>query len=598
MAEVIEQHIEDRLPELLQLERVGLFTRKEIKAVIRKASALEQKVQRRALFKEDFINYIQYEINLLELIKKRRARTRYIFKKDEIEFSIVHRIQNLFRRATSKWKEDIQLWISHIAFCKKWNNKTQISKIFSSLLAIHPNKPALWIMAAKWEMEDCLSSESARHLFLRALRFHPESPKLFQEYFRMELMNAEKQRKEKQEFERAKIDLDELDYPEEILNGGLARIIYKEAVSKIKGAEFHLSLLSIAKLFTFAQDLQKEIYDHLQVLHGGDPLTWDFVARRELELDSQLPEASTQGKVMKATEVARREERSCAVYEEAIDSLATEAMWKCYITFCLERFNRKTNSKELKEKRQERVVAVFQRAHEARLLSEDLYQPWFDLLMGLGLTEVALGVALGMTDCCGDSITMWQLQLQLLIRLENSEVHKRFEEAFQHLKAKDCLPLWSLWVEWSESAHSEEDTEALFQKSLLATVPADSVIMKEKYLDWAYRTGGHKKAKKVFISLHENRPFSVQFFRRMIQIEKEQETCKMLNLREYYERALREFGSVNSDLWLDYIKEELSHPFGKPENCGQIHWRAMKMLQGELVEEFVAKYSLLQIGQL
>lgn len=36
-------------------------------------------------------------------------------------------------------------------------------------------------MAAKWEMETQLSSESARHLFLRALRFHPECPKLYQE---------------------------------------------------------------------------------------------------------------------------------------------------------------------------------------------------------------------------------------------------------------------------------------------------------------------------------------------------------------------------------------------------------------------------------
>lgn len=40
---------------------------------------------------------------------------------------------------------------------------------------------ALWIMAAKCEMEDRNSSESARHLFLRALRFHPENKKVYQE---------------------------------------------------------------------------------------------------------------------------------------------------------------------------------------------------------------------------------------------------------------------------------------------------------------------------------------------------------------------------------------------------------------------------------
>ena len=64
----------------------------------------------------------------------------------------------------------------------------------------------------------------------------------------------------------------------------------------------------------------------------------------------------------------------------------------------------------------------------------------------------------------------------------------------------------------------------------------------------------------------------------------------MENLREYYERALREFGTKDSDLWMDYIKEELNHALGRPENCGQVYWRpencgqvywrAMRMLQG------------------
>lgn len=81
-----------------------------------------------------------------------------------------------------------------------------------------------------------------------------------------------------------------------------------------------------------------------------------------------------------------------------------------------------------------------------------------------------------------------------------------------------------------------------------------------------------------------------------MQFEKEQEPCKMANLREYYERALREFGSTDSDLWMDYIKEELSHPFGRPENCGQIYWRAMKMLQGQSAELFVAKHAMHQAG--
>lgn len=51
------------------------------------------------------------------------------------------------------------------------------------------------------------------------------------------------------------------------------------------------------------------------------------------------------------------------------------------------------------------------------------------------------------------------------------------------------------------------------------------------------------------------------------------------------------------DLWLQYIKEELG-PLGQPANCGKIHWRAMKFLEGESVEKFISKYTLLQTGHL
>ncbi|XP_068065791.1 U3 small nucleolar RNA-associated protein 6 homolog [Anomalospiza imberbis] len=597
MAERIEQRLEDRIPELEQLERVGLFTHKEIRAVLRKASALEYKIQRRALRKEDFINYIQYEVNLLELIKKRRARTGYSFKKDEIEYSILHRVHSLFNRATGKWKDDVQLWLSHVAFCKQWNAKHQLSKVFSTMLAIHSNKPALWIMAAKWEMETRLSSESARHLFLRALRFHPECPKLYQEYFRMELMHAEKQRKEKKEFEQAKMDLGGFNYSEEILNGEMARIVYRDASQKIKGVEFQLAVLSIAKLFDFTQDLQKEILESLQARYADDPLTWDYMARRELELGSLQPTEHTT-KQKKVSEMAQREERCCAVFDEAVGTVPTEDMWKCYITFCLERYNRKTNSEELKQKRLERTLSVFSKAHESNLLSEALYKQWLQLLLDSSLSEKAVEVAEAATRHFSQSVETWQMRLQVLIQLKRDGVTQCFEEAIKHVKSKGTLPLWTLWVEWSEGTNSKEDTEALYQRSLRATTPAESVTMKERYLDWTYRNCGYKKVKRLFTSLCENGPFSLDFFRKMIQIEKEQESCKMLHLREYYERALREFGSTNTDLWLDYIKEELSHPQGKPENCGSIHWRAMKMLQGDLVEDFVSKYTLLQTGHL
>ncbi|XP_073808805.1 U3 small nucleolar RNA-associated protein 6 homolog isoform X1 [Danio rerio] len=356
MADIVQQRLEDRIPGLEQLERVGLFTNKEVKSMLKRSTALEYKLHRAIQCKDDFITYIQFEINTLELIKKRRARIGYHFKREEIEYPIIQGINSVFRRATSKWQEDVQLWLSHVAFNKKWGSKTQLSKILLSMLAIHPDKPALWIMAAKCEMEDRNSSESARHLFLRALRFHPENKKVYLEYFRMELMHAEKMRKQQQELEQAKIDVGEYQFSPEILSGKLAEVIYRDAAQKIKGAEFVLSLLQIAAIFDFTKDLQDKILQDLQSQYSDDCLMWDFMAKRELDSAGAPELQSAKGR---ASDTDRREERCCLVYEEALKSLNSEAMWTCYVTFCFERYKRKTNVTELKEKVTNLVFYLF-----------------------------------------------------------------------------------------------------------------------------------------------------------------------------------------------------------------------------------------------
>lgn len=596
MAEIVQQRIEERIPELEQLERVGLFTKKEVKSIIKRVTALEYKLHRLIVNKEDFIAYIQYEINVLELIKKRRAHIHYQFKREEIEYPIIHRINSVFRRATNKWKDDVQLWLSHVAFCKKWATKGQISKVFSAMLAIHPDKPALWIMAAKSELEDRTSSESARHLFLRALRFHPNNNKVYQEYFRMELLHCEKLRKQKKELEKAEMDLGEYEFSPEILSGKLAEVVYRDATAKIKEAEFVISLLNIAAIFDFTGDLQDFILQDLQANYTGDSLTWDFMAKRELEATGAGEELQTaKGR---ASDTNRREERCCQVYEEGVKSLNTEPMWTCYVAFCLERMKRKTNVQELKEKRQERLLGVLQRAHDSSLLKEDYYKNWLRILLSSGDAEGAASVAMAATQRYSQSVSAWSLSLQTLMQLGNErDMSRLFRDALAHVHPKESLPLWQLQIQWSVANQSPEETEAVFKRGLLSAVAAVAMEMKESYLDWSFSTGGYKKARKTFTSLQDIRPLSKAFFDRMIKIEKEQETPRMNNLRDYYERALQEFGTSDDDLWLRYIQEELG-PLGQPENCGKIHWRAMKFLEGENVERFISKYTLLQTGHL
>uniref|UniRef100_A0A673D1B2 UTP6 small subunit processome component n=1 Tax=Sphaeramia orbicularis TaxID=375764 RepID=A0A673D1B2_9TELE len=449
MAEIVQQRIEDRIPELEQLERVGLFTKKEVKSIIKRATALEYKLHRLIVNKEDFIAYIQYEINILELIKKRRAHIRYKFKREEIEFPIIQRINSIFKRATNKWKDDVQLWLSHVAFCKKWGTKGQISKVFSTMLAIHPDKPALWIMAAKSELEDRDSSESARHLFLRALRFHPNNKKVYQEYFRMELLHCEKLRKQKQELERAAMDL--VSFSPEILSGKLVEVVYRDATGKIKEAAFVISLLNIAAIFDFTKQLQDSILQDLQTNYTEDSVTWDFMAKRELDAPGAGEELqSAKGR---ASDINRREERCCQVYEEGVKSLNTESMWTCYVAFCLERQKRKTNVQELKEQRQERLLGVLHRAHDGSLLKEDYYKNW--ILLSSGDAEGAASVAMAATQRYSQSVSVWSLSLQTLIQLGSADVGKLFQDALTHVdpKVHTYTHIHTLGPDHMESGH-------------------------------------------------------------------------------------------------------------------------------------------------
>nr|ACI68009.1 U3 small nucleolar RNA-associated protein 6 homolog [Salmo salar] len=85
MAEIVQQRIENRIPELEQLERVGLFSKKEVKSLLKRATALEYKLHRLIITKVDFIAYIQYEINVLELIKKIHWRAMKLLEGESVE---------------------------------------------------------------------------------------------------------------------------------------------------------------------------------------------------------------------------------------------------------------------------------------------------------------------------------------------------------------------------------------------------------------------------------------------------------------------------------------------------------------------------------
>lgn len=106
MAEVVQRHLEEMLPEFEQAKKIGLFSESEIKYVrivsprtgdlhrfdfdrkiVRTRRRHEYKIIRRTKEKECYLDYIKYETHLLKLVQLRREVQRNLLQRDEISTS-------------------------------------------------------------------------------------------------------------------------------------------------------------------------------------------------------------------------------------------------------------------------------------------------------------------------------------------------------------------------------------------------------------------------------------------------------------------------------------------------------------------------------
>lgn len=176
MSDSVHFHLEQMLPELRDLEERGIFNRvkmmrkggavrpsftsssltlnpihaqTEIKAIVKKRTALEYAIHRRISLKADYLKYIEYELNLEQLRRKRKERlgidkdnntptntpaaTPAPSSKGSVsDYSILKRIHALYSKALKKFGgKDVDLWVQYFEWCKELGS----SKALNSMLA-------------------------------------------------------------------------------------------------------------------------------------------------------------------------------------------------------------------------------------------------------------------------------------------------------------------------------------------------------------------------------------------------------------------------------------------------------------------------------
>ncbi|CAI9117813.1 OLC1v1019298C1 [Oldenlandia corymbosa var. corymbosa] len=218
MADVVQYKLERMLNELDDLERRGLFNRREIAEIVKQRRKFEYRLKRPSPLKEDFVAYIDYEKRLDELrLLRKKAMLKQSggksknWKKSVSDYAGTARIVDIYRLATTRFKGDIQLWFQYLEFCRQKRNgrmkkvcKFEIklcmewcSFALAQVIRFHPKVPGVWIYAAAWEFDHNLNAAAGRALMQRGLGACPNSEDLWVEYLPMELtyLNKLKARK-------------------------------------------------------------------------------------------------------------------------------------------------------------------------------------------------------------------------------------------------------------------------------------------------------------------------------------------------------------------------------------------------------------------
>ncbi|KAF8995433.1 U3 small nucleolar RNA-associated protein 6-domain-containing protein [Cyathus striatus] len=178
---------EQMLQELKDLVDKKLFTQKETKQIMKKRTSFETALVRRVAKKSDFLRYAAYEMGLEQLRRKRVERMKLPSAPPSIsDFALVRRQFQIFERALRRFKSDVGLWMQYIQLAKREGARALVGRITARALQLHPNKPALYILAASHELNH-LSPAAARALLQRGIRLNADSIEIWREYVRMEL---------------------------------------------------------------------------------------------------------------------------------------------------------------------------------------------------------------------------------------------------------------------------------------------------------------------------------------------------------------------------------------------------------------------------
>ncbi|KAF7876399.1 hypothetical protein EAF04_001491 [Stromatinia cepivora] len=170
-------YLEQGVPQLQEFEQKKIFTKDEIKTLVKKRSDFEHRVLVRGSKAVDFARYAAWEMSLEHLRQKRCKRMRI---KGSSSHAGQARVFGIFDRGVKKHPGDVALWIQ--------KSDKKFKTVLTAAIRLHPTKPELWLYAAKWALELDADMNEARSYMQRGTRFCTRSKDLWIEYAKLEMI--------------------------------------------------------------------------------------------------------------------------------------------------------------------------------------------------------------------------------------------------------------------------------------------------------------------------------------------------------------------------------------------------------------------------
>ncbi|KAH8555222.1 U3 small nucleolar RNA-associated protein 6-domain-containing protein [Umbelopsis sp. PMI_123] len=502
MADTVQFYLEQMVPELEDLENKNLFSKTEIKAIVKKRTNFEYALKRRISKKVDYLRYIEYEMNLEALRKKRKSRLESQPSKQSLsDYAGTRRIFFIFERALRKFNGDISLWLQYIEFAKANGANKTLGKIFADAIQLHPTKPALWIMAASWEFEENANIVAARVLMQRGLRLNPGQAQLWHEYFRLEQLYIEKIKarrkilgidqnqqglKELEDTEDSEnsaemiklptVSAGEFDDMDEdgqevravkqmeesvaekmreginpILNGLLSTIVYDNAINAIPDdLDFRTKFAEIYNDFSGPEVGIEHVYETIRRDFSENEEARAYLASRPLYVKSvnggQAALKINDPKFVQAIRQCVQEFDSC------VEDIPTTKMWELYTRF-LSEWGETVTEPNLKTYFTKLLLRTLKTVEKKHLISASMYILWIQISCSQDETDKALAIAEKACEAFPTSVDVWLKRIELVDNTQTqSESVMAEDQLFQTALNKNgaSFKLWSAYVDWIE----------------------------------------------------------------------------------------------------------------------------------------------------